>query len=520
MTILFSKSTYKPNEKILGEVSSAGEVIIRRLSDELKRFRVEKSFAIDQLTEGAYSVEFISKLGSEFSAIEIITDPWQRIRYGFISEFGADLNVEKQIEWAKRLHLTAIQFYDWAYKHEFLIAPDESYADPLGGFISKNKLKELIAAYEASGIFPSGYAAVYAVDREGWLRWKDSGVYSDDGKPFQLGEDFLWVIDPADKNWLSHFIKQLKAAREFGFKTFHLDQYGWPKRAKKSDGSVIDMAEQFTKMLNLITSQIPDTQFIFNNVNDFPTWATAKTAQNATYIEVWDPNSEYQDLVNLADKARSFDPKKPVILSAYLKPFADSNLDGANNALELALAVIHSRGASHLITGGDGKVLYDPYYVRNHQAGISTLSILENYHNFIAAVGDLLFDKDRVDITRTHAFGVNTEISFESKDPISPNFNAGGLTVTVFEGKNGLTIHIHNLLDQVNSIWDAAKNPIRSKSNLRVSILSAGYESKWHLGSANNSSRIQSLSAKQTQDKLTVDFEISGAWTLIHIPKK
>jgi dextranase len=246
---------------------------------------------------------------------------------------------------------------------------------------------------------------------------------------------------------------------------------------------------------------------------------TAKTAQGATYIEVWDPNSTYQDLVNLADKARSYDDSKPVVLSAYLKPFGSDNLKGANASLELALSIISSRGASHLITGGDGKVLYDPYYVKNHQAGPTTLEILENYHNFITAAGDLLFDPTRVDVTRTHAFGVNTEISFESKDLISPNFNSGQLTATVFDGKDGLTIHIHNLLDQENVNWDEAKNEIRTKSSVVISILSAGYKSKWTIGRAENSSKFESQIASQIADKFTATVEITGAWTLIHIPK-
>lgn len=520
MAIIFSKATYKPDEIISGESTKPGELIVRKFADTVLSKTVDRYFEIDSLPEGSYAVELVCNDESKFSAIEVINNPWQRIRYGFLSEFSDKVEIAKQVEWAKRLHLTSIQFYDWAYKHEFLVAPTEDYADPLGGFISKNKLKELIAAYEAAGIFPSGYAAVYAVDREGWQRWQDAGVYSEDEKPFQLGDDFLWVLDPADDKWLAHFISQLKEAREFGFKTFHLDQYGWPKRALKRDGAVVDMAKQFTEMLNEITSQVEDTKFIFNNVNDFPTWATAKTAQNATYIEVWDPNSEYKDLVNLVDKARSYDPNKPVIISAYLKPFAEVNIEGANTALELALSVIYARGASHLITGGDGKVLFDPYYVRNYQAGKNTLEILENYHNFITAIGDLIFDPTRVDITRTHAFGVNTEIEFDCNDPISPNFNAGVLTISVFDCQDGLVIHIHNFLDQESSNWDEAKKEIKSESKIKISILSAGYRKEWHTGSAHNSSKLTKIVAAQIKDKLVLDFNVAGAWNVIYIPKK
>ena len=278
MKIIFDKSTYKPGEEISG--NGVGKLIISKLGKKLSEANVNGNFTLPAMSAGSYAVELIADYQSYWSALEVIENPWQRIRYGFLSEFAEHIDTAKQVEWAKRLHLTSIQFYDWAYKHEFLMAPGESYADPLGGVISKSKLKELITGYEDAGIYPSGYAAVYAVDREGWARWKDSGIYGDDGKPFQLGEDFLWVIDPADKKWLPHFIEQLKAARDFGFKTFHLDQYGWPKRAVKTDGTVVDIAEQFTKMLDAITSEVSGAQFIFNNVNDFPTWATAKTAQD------------------------------------------------------------------------------------------------------------------------------------------------------------------------------------------------------------------------------------------------
>ena len=347
-------------------------------------------------------------------------------------------------------------------------------------------------------------------------------MYSRDGKPFQLGEDFLWILDPADQKWLTHFINELKRAREFGFKTFHLDQYGWPKLAYKKgmrDGAAIDMSVQFTTMLNKIIAEMPDTYFIFNNVNDFPTWASAQTKQNASYIEVWDPHSEYRDLAELIDKARSYDPDKPVILSAYLKPFGEKNLEEANASLELALATISSRGASHLITGGDGRVLYDPYYLRNHRAAENTLAILENYFNFITAAGDLLFNPERIDITRTHALGINTELIIISEDSITANYLPDTLNISIFDSDAGFTLHILNFLGQDNSIWDRPKNPINRSSRVKISILSAGFSEEWHIGRADQSSKFTKMNAKTVADKFILDIVITGAWTIIHIPK-
>ena len=106
--------------------------------------------------------------------------------------------------------MSAIQFYDWAWKHEFLVSKEENYGDPLGAQICRSKIIELIYEYEKVGTLAVGYVAVYAVNLDGWERWQKSGLFNEDGEPYKLGEDFLWIVDPADEYWLPHLTQQLK----------------------------------------------------------------------------------------------------------------------------------------------------------------------------------------------------------------------------------------------------------------------------------------------------------------------
>jgi len=524
MDLIFDKVSYLPNEDVTGEAPGAGKLTVSRLGIPLLTILCESNFNLGTLPEGGYSVHWDNGMESLYSAFEVLSDPWKRLRYGFVAEFSDTVFVEDYRSWAKKLHLTAIQFYDWAWKHEILTTEKTHYDDPLGNEISTTKIKELIAAYKEIGAIPCGYVAVYAVDLEGWTRWQDSGLYDSQGTPYQLGDDFLRIVDPADPKWLEHLISQLHKANEFGFPAFHLDQYGYPRVAMKFDGSHVDLSEQFPKMLNEIISSAPEGKYIFNNVNDFPTWTTTKTNQDATYIEVWDPHSTYGTLANLVTKARELNSTQPIILSAYLRPFgeisSEEDLCNAIASFELTCASISSGGASHLILGGDGRVLYHSYYVTNYLASGLALSVFQNYYDFIVAAGDLLYDPSRADVSRIDAFGVNTEVRFSSDAPFSPEATPGNLWIRIFRGQTGLTIHVINLLDQKDSIWNEFKAPILSQTTLAISIDAAAFSNQASIGSSANGSVFKLKPMEELGNRLQITVDICDAWTIVNIPLK
>jgi dextranase len=523
MSLHLDKATYQPGQSIRITSENSGQLRISRLSECVAMMELDKELLVPSLPEGSYSAELLTPDGIILStAIEVISNPISRIRYGFVSEYSDEVNAQSYAEFSRRLHLSAVQFYDWAYTHEFLTTDLEEYGDPLGAKISTKKIRELIHEYENSSSLPCAYAAVYAVDREGWKRWSESGLFDSNGNPYQLGEDFLWIIDPGDTNWIEHFIKQLELAHEFGFNAFHLDQYGWPKVALKHDGAVVDLSIRFPQLLNRIASELDKCIHIFNNVNDFPTWSTSQTNQDVLYIEAWDPHSTFKDLADLVDKSHGYGSGKPVIVSAYISAFKDAispdQLEAARSSLALTMASIVSGGASHLVVGSDGRVLFDPYYVRNHVANEETLNELQKLYDFSVAAGDLLFDPLRVDISRIYSFGINSEVNLESDSPISLDGQPGTLWIRLFKGSTGLTIHCINLLDQKGSKWDEPRQAIRSRTSVTLSIDAIGYKEFAHLGHASHGSSFKRIQLDKNASRLKTKFEIVGAWTIFNIP--
>ena len=523
MDLIFDKVSYQPSDEITGIAPQSGVITVSRLGNPISNSDCSNEFNLGTLPEGAYSITWVGGDGSQLSsAFEVLREPWTRMRYGFIAEFSDSVDTENYIIWAKKLHLTAIQFYDWAWKHEFLTTEASHYPDPLGQDISTEKIKKLIRGYREIGSTASGYAAIYAVNAEGWERWKESGLFDTEGNPYTLGDNFLWILDPADPKWLKHMISELQKAHEFGFTAFHLDQYGWPKNALRADGVAVDLAERFPEMLNEIVSSLPSCKHIFNNVNDYPTWSTTQTAQHATYIEVWDPHSTYRHLADLVSKARELDSAKPVILSAYLHPFGNigKGVDEAEAvaSFELAFASITSGGASHLITGGDGRVLHHAYYVNNYIAPESTLKTIQNYYDFTVASGDLLYDATRVDVTLINAFGVNNEIKFESVAPLSHEATPKHLWIRVFSGETGLTFHVINLLDQNDCNWDTPKTTISSKTKLTISIEAAGFSDRASIAHSSTGAEFNVRNMEVDGNRLRVEIDIHSAWTIVNIP--
>ncbi|SMX62689.1 Glycosyl hydrolase family 66 [Brevibacterium linens] len=63
--------------------------------------------------------------------------------------------------------------------------------------------------------------------------------------------------------------------------------------------------------------RLPESRLVFNNVNDFPTWGTGASPQDAVYIEPWKPVLTLGALADVATRARSVAGGKPVVLAAY-----------------------------------------------------------------------------------------------------------------------------------------------------------------------------------------------------------
>jgi len=471
--LLPTKTTFAPGEPVEVEVRGSNgplRVSLWRLDSMVEAVELapgERVARFQPQGEGGYGVE----AGDARTALDVLADPLARARYGFVSDYSAGRDVAAVIDNVRRLHLNAIQFYDWMYRHARLLPPHDEFVDSLGRPLSLVTVRALVDKLGKAGSLPLGYAAVYAAGSEEWPSWQTEGLYRGSGEPWTLGEDFLWNIDPTSERWQTHFADDLRAAvAEVGFAGFHLDQYGAPKYALRADGSPVDMAEAFPALIDRLARELPKSRLIFNNVNDFPTWTTAGATQDAVYIEVWSPHERLADLASLVQKARALAPAKSVILAAYLSVYANGSAAGALEAQRLLLATVFSHGGTALLHGEEQSVLTEAYYVRHAELSRESADSTRRYYDFGVRYGDLLFDRKSVDVTETHLGGVNEEIRLEAPVPVATEPRPGALWGRVFRLSDGLLVSLIDLSPQEDDRWDAPKRPARPLEGVRLSV--------------------------------------------------
>jgi len=469
-----AKAVFSPGDQVRIEVRGAegGELIVRHLGDVVVRVPSGGRWVdLGPLPEGGYSVEWRDDGGSARTAVQVLADPRSRLRYGFVVDYAPRRDIDAVVDNIRRLHLNAVQFYDWAYRHAELLGGGEEYADALGQPVSLETVRRLAADLRAAGAEALGYAAVYAVGDEQWQRWRHDALLTAEGAPYALA-DFLRIVDPAAPDWLEHLKGQLVAATDsVGFAGFHLDQYGFPKRAGRADGVVVDLAASFVALLESVRESLPGSRLVFNNVNDFPTWATARTSQDAVYVEVWDPHETLGALSRVATRARAVAGGKPVVVAAYQHVYDDAPAHRADLATALTMAALYSHGATQLLAGEADRILVDPYYVRNHVAEESTREMLARWYDFAVMHDELLFDPAIVDVTGSYAGAYNGDLDVElGGHRVSGEADAGAVWRTVRSTPHGLVVHLVNLLDQTDARWDAPREPIARRPHGRLRL--------------------------------------------------
>ena len=463
LEILPTRGRFETGDSVELEIrgATAGELVLSRLGDEVLRVSHSggATITLGWLPEGCYGVEFTNPQGAlARTAVEVDSGDRRRLRYGFVVDYspGRDLNGIRDT--IRRLHLTDVQFYDWAYRHADLLGGGENYRDALDQPISLESVRLLVAAVTDVGAAALGYAAVYAVGTGEWDRWKHRALLTASGQPYALG-DFLFLIDPAANDWLESFTRQLSAARaQLGFTGFHLDQYGYPKRAVRSDSETVDVATSFLAMIGAVRDRLPDARLVFNNVNDFPTWVSARADQDAVYIEVWEPNVTLEALALIVNRAKEVAAGKPVAIAAYQHAYDTATASQADLATSFTMATLFSHGATQLLAGETDRILVDPYYVRNHVAEPSTTRLLRRWYDFLVEHDEVLLDPRISDATASYAGAYNDDCDvIFGGIPITGFARAGAIWRRVVIAGDRLVVHLINLLGQDDELWDAPR---------------------------------------------------------------
>lgn len=458
-----TRTWYAPDDPVVVEVRgrTTGRLVVRHLGAEVTSVPVDGPGLVDlgALPAGGYGIELTGADGTSARTAALVTAaPRARMRYGFVASYRPDKDVAGVLDLVRLLHLDAVQLYDWAYRHADLVGGGEQYTDALDQPIALATVRRLVEGLAGLGTDALGYAAVYAVGNEEWERWAHRAMVAADGTAWSLG-GFLQLVDPAAPDWQQHLVADLQASvAAVGLHGFHLDQYGYPRRAQLVDGSPVDLARSFRSVVEAARTGLPGSRLVFNNVNDFPTWATADAPQDAVYIEIWPPHSTLDSLARVVTRARAAGQGRPVVVAAYQHVYDTAPVEAADTATALTMATLFSHGATQLLAGESGHVLVDPYYVRNHAAEPSTLALLHRWYDFLLAHDELLLDPRAVDVTGAWVGAYNEALDVTyPQAPTTEVATAGGVWRRVVEVDGRLVVHLVNLTGQPDTEWDAPR---------------------------------------------------------------
>ncbi|CAN5545194.1 glycoside hydrolase family 66 protein [soil metagenome] len=524
--LLPRRTLFSPDEPVVIEargLTGDAELTVHHLGDRVATsvVRVGADIDLGRLPVGAYGVEMITAAGSVVrTAVQVIDDPRQRLRYGFVADFAPQRDVRGVVDQARRLHLTAVQYYDWAYRHADLVGGGEHYVDALGQSVSLDSVRRLVSGLRAVGAASLGYAAVYAVGDDDWAAWNRVALQRPSGSPYSLG-DFLRLVDPAAPRWLEHFANDLAAAiAAVGFDGFHLDQYGYPRWAIRPDGSVVDVARSFHQLITRVRDRMPEAVLVFNNVNDFPTWVTARSPQDAVYIEVWPPHVTLASLARVVDRARAAGRGKPVVIAAYQHVYSTARVEQADLAASFTMATLFSHGASHLFAGEGDRILVDPYYVHSHRASGSTLALLTRWYNFAVEHDELLMDDGIAEVGGAWLGGYNDALAVEYPDvTVTSHPSAGSVWCRVTDTGSRLVVHLVNLVGQVDTCWDEPREPVWSTglATLRVRRVRPDGLPRVSVADPDRQPRLRDIGVRVDGDFIVAELPEPHVWQMVSI---
>jgi dextranase len=321
-----------------------------------------------------------------------VLEHWTKApRYGFLSDFepGRE-NLDETMAWLARHHVNGLQFYDWMYRHEQLLPPDEVFADPCGRRLSLETVRQLIDAAHSWGIAAMPYTAVYAASPSFYREHPDWALLDAEGQPIPFGDDFLMIMNPAPgSRWTAHLMAEFERALErTAFDGIHLDQYGEPRRGYDARGEVVALDQAFPAFIGATRDVVrrhrgEDGVVIFNAVGNWPIETVAPSDQDVVYIEVWPPYTSYRDLQRLIVEGQRLSGGKPVVLAAYVDPARE-------RSVHLIDAVIFASGGYHIELGEPGMMLADPYFPDYGEMSSSLRGIIRRMYDFAVRYENVL----------------------------------------------------------------------------------------------------------------------------------
>jgi dextranase len=312
---------------------------------------------------------------------------WQVFpRYGFLTDFSAGRSEPASaLDELLHYHINGLQFYDWQYRHDSLLAPMDEYIDPLGRPKSLGAVCSLVEAAHKRGMAAMPYLAIYAASAEFWRAHADWALYDQTGQPIPFGDDFLGLMDPSENSpWSQHLLAEaMRTLKGIPFDGLHIDQFGDPKQGWDAAGRPVDLPQAFTSFIESAVAKFTNKAVLFNAVGNWPIEALAASPLDFLYIEVWPPVVEYRQLAQIVLDAVRLSGGKPVVIALYIPAERTANI-------LLADAVIAACGGTRIELGEETRLLADPYFPKHQALPAELKTSLRCLYDYIVRYGEWL----------------------------------------------------------------------------------------------------------------------------------
>ena len=432
-------------------------------------------------------------LAQHSAAFDVLNGWTEAPRYGFLSDFapGRD-DAQDTMQQLARYHVNALQFYDWMYRHDTLLPPQELYVDPLGRALSLRTVRALIDAAHAYNMAAMPYTAVYAASPAFYEQHPEWGLYQKDGTAHWFADGFLAYMDPRpDSGWTRHLLAQFdEVLRETAFDGIHLDQYGAPRLAYDADGHTFGLEAPLAKLIaatkEVVKARRSDGAVVFNCVTNWPVRTAAPAPQDLVYIEVWEPFVTLSDLHRLVIEAQRLGGGKPVVLAAYIDPAWEHNM-------RLMDATIFASGGARIELGEHCEVLADPYFPKHRPMTPQVAASMRRLYDFAVRYQDVIGPRTGAGHA---AYSVRVTLG---------NANVGSgpghVWPIVRQGADATAINLINLQGMPHGRWDRELDAPRTTRDVQVEVkgITGDVSAAWWASPDGNSLAPQMLEIEREQ---------------------
>ncbi len=342
-----------------------------------------------------------------------VSSDWVKFpRYGYVCDYGDEVNAEEKIAQMNRYHINAIEYYDWQALHHEPI-PAEATRQSLGVWkdwsgreINGEIVRDYIQNAQDKNIVNMAYNMIYAgtdtfvKDADGeptkaaeWQIYfapdneKGEGMFTFRMGTSPSGNGNLFFMNPLNKEWQAYIFSQEKHALEvLGFDGWHGDTVGdWGKMTDASgnplgigdDGQPIyEVKDTYREFLNAAKRALDGYYLSFNPVGAQGIEQANTSNADVLYTEFWPWDSDregvlydtYQSLVTEVErtmeesKPYSVDGKgKSLVVKSYINYYKTTGTMNAPGVL-LCDAAVYAAGGSRLELGNGSNMLHVEYY--------------------------------------------------------------------------------------------------------------------------------------------------------------